>query len=156
MPFKSEKQRKYLAINEPDVYRKFKAEEQDMNPQAARMMQNRGEGLASINSQEAGLLSALGGAGEPLPGTQGMGPDGGPIRSYDYGASWWGPILLQSFMNKATSGPQRAPQKPVSQGSPRAAAQYMPKIPMATYRPDMDPLIVDMMMNNAPPRGLLY
>jgi len=32
----------------------------------------------------------------------------------------------------------------------------MPKIPMATYRPDMDPLIEDMMMNNAPPRGLLY
>ena len=157
MPFKSEKQRKYLAINEPDVYRKFKAEEQDMNPQAARMMQNRGEGLASINSQEAGLLSALGGAGEPLPGTQGMGPDGGPIRSY---VPWYVPILATAAVNmlssQATSGPQRAPQEPVSQGSPGAAAQYMPKIPMATYRPDMDPLIVDMMMNNAPPRGLLY
>jgi len=156
MPFKSEKQRKYLAINEPDVYRKFKTEEQDMNPQAARMMQNRGEGLASINSQEAGLLSALGGAGEPLPGTQGMGPDGGPIRSY---VPWYVPLLAKaglSLLSQGTSSPQRAPQKPVSQGSPRAAAQYMPKIPMATYRPDMDPLIEDMMMNNAPPRGLLY
>jgi len=128
-----------------------------MNPQAARMMQNRGEGLASINSQEAGLLSALGGAGEPLPGTQGMGPDGGPIRSY--AAPWWIPLAIEAgkqILSQGTSSPQRAPQKPVSQGSPGAAAQYMPKIPMATYRPDMDPLIVDMMMNNAPPRGLLY
>jgi len=156
MPFKSEKQRKYLAINEPDVYRKFKTEEQDMNPQAARMMQNRGEGLASINSQEAGLLSALGGAGEPLPGTQGMGPDGGPIRSY---APWWIPLAIEAgkqILSQGTSSPQRAPQKPVSQGSPRAATQYMPKIPMATYQPDFDPLIQDLMMNNAPPRGLLY
>ena len=127
-----------------------------MNPQAARMMQNRGEGLASINSQEAGLLSALGGAGEPLPGTQGMGPDGGPIRSY---VPWYVPLLAKaglSLLSQGTSSPQRAPQKPVSQGSPRAATQYMPKIPMATYQPDFDPLIQDLMMNNAPPRGLLY
>ena len=27
MPFKSKKQRTYLAINEPDVYKKFKKEE---------------------------------------------------------------------------------------------------------------------------------
>ena len=122
-----------------------------MNPNAQRIMQSRGEGLASINSQEAGLLSALGGAGDPLPGTQGMGPDGGPIRSYDYGASWWGPILLESFLSQGTSGPQ----KPVRQGNPSAATQYLPKIPMATYEPDFDPLIQDLMMNNTP-RGLLY
>ena len=127
-----------------------------MNPQAQRIMQNRGEGLASINSQEAGLLSALGGAGDPLPGTQGMGPDGGPIRSYDYGASWWGPILLSTFLKQGTSGPQKAPQqKQVRQGNPSAATQYLPKIPMATYQPDFDPLIQDLMMNNTP-RGLLY
>lgn len=126
-----------------------------MNPQAQRIMQNRGEGLASINSQEAGLLSALGGAGDPLPGTQGMGPDGGPIRSY---VPWYVPILAQagmSLLTKGMSGPQKAPQKPVRQGNPSAATQYLPKIPMATYQPDFDPLIQDLMMNNTP-RGLLY
>lgn len=30
MPFKSKKQKTYLAINEPDVYKKFKKEEQNM------------------------------------------------------------------------------------------------------------------------------
>lgn len=120
-------------------------------------MQNRGEGLASINSQEAGLLSALGGAGDPLPGTQGMGPDGGPIRSY---VPWYVPILATAAVNmlssQAGSGPQKAPQqKPVRQGNPSAATQYLPKIPMATYEPDFDPLIQDLMMNNTP-RGLLY
>ena len=49
----------------------------------AQILQERGEGLAAINSGEAQLLKALGGAGEALPGTQGMGPAGGPIRSYD-------------------------------------------------------------------------
>lgn len=49
----------------------------------AQILQERGEGLAAINSGEAQLLKALGGSGEALPGTQGMGPAGGPIRSYD-------------------------------------------------------------------------
>ena len=49
----------------------------------AEILQSRGEGLASINQGEANLLSALGGSGQPLPGTQGMGVSGGPIRSYD-------------------------------------------------------------------------
>ena len=30
MPFKSKKQKTYLAINEPEVYKKFKKEEQNM------------------------------------------------------------------------------------------------------------------------------
>ena len=30
MPFKSTKQKTYLAINEPEVYKKFKKEEQNM------------------------------------------------------------------------------------------------------------------------------
>jgi len=51
----------------------------------AQILQERGEGLAAINSGEAQLLKALGGAGEALPGTQGMGPAGGPIRSYAKG-----------------------------------------------------------------------
>ena len=48
----------------------------------AQILQERGEGLAAINSGEAQLLKSLGGSGEALPGTQGMGPAGGPIRSY--------------------------------------------------------------------------
>jgi hypothetical protein len=42
-----------------------------------------GEGLATINQQEAQLLKDYGGSGTPLPGTQGLGPVGGPVRSYD-------------------------------------------------------------------------
>ena len=48
----------------------------------AQILQERGEGLAAINSGEAQLLKAFGGSGQALPGTQGMGPAGGPIRSY--------------------------------------------------------------------------
>ena len=48
----------------------------------AEILQERGEGLAAINQGEAQLLQALGGSGQALPGTQGMGPSGGPIRSY--------------------------------------------------------------------------
>ena len=51
----------------------------------AQILQERGEGLAAINSGEAQLLKAFGGSGEALPGTSGMGPGGGPIRSYDNG-----------------------------------------------------------------------
>ncbi len=56
--------------------------EQDLQ-RLADILKSRGEGLAAINSNEANLLQALGGAAQPLPGTQGMGPGGGPIRSYD-------------------------------------------------------------------------
>ena len=40
------------------------------------------EGLASVTQDEAQLMKDYGGAAEPLPGTQGLGPDGGPVRSY--------------------------------------------------------------------------
>ena len=53
----------------------------------AQILQERGEGLAAINSGEAQLLKALGGSGEALPGTQGMGPAGGPIKSYQFDPS---------------------------------------------------------------------
>ena len=43
----------------------------------AQILQERGEGLAAINSGEAQLLKAFGGSGQALPGTQGMGPGGG-------------------------------------------------------------------------------
>ena len=55
--------------------------EQDLQ-RLADILKSRGEGLAAINPNEANLLQALGGAAQPLPGTQGMGPGGGPIRSY--------------------------------------------------------------------------
>ena len=41
------------------------------------------EGLASINQDEAELMKSYGGSGTPLPGTQGLGPGGGLVRSYD-------------------------------------------------------------------------
>ena len=41
------------------------------------------EGLASINQDEAELMKDYGGSGAPLPGTQGLGPDGDLVRSYN-------------------------------------------------------------------------
>jgi len=41
-----------------------------------------GEGLASINQDEAQLMKSYGGSGAPLPGTQGLGPGGDLVRSY--------------------------------------------------------------------------
>ena len=49
----------------------------------AEMLQQRGEGLAAINPQEAQMLKDAGGSGKPLPGTQGLGMNGGPIRTYE-------------------------------------------------------------------------
>jgi hypothetical protein len=55
--------------------------EEDLQRLAA-ILRSRNEGLAAINQGEADLLQALGGSAQPMPGTQGMGPGGGPIRSY--------------------------------------------------------------------------
>jgi len=52
----------------------------------AALLQQRGEGLAAINPSEASLLKALGGSGEPIAGTQGLGVGRGPIKSY------WNPL----------------------------------------------------------------
>jgi len=49
-----------------------------------------GEGLATINQDEAELMKSYGGSGTPLPGTQGLGPGGGPVRSYDKDTSGYG------------------------------------------------------------------
>ena len=48
----------------------------------AQMLQAQGEGLASINPSEAQMLKDAGGSGRPIPGTQGYGVGGGPIRTY--------------------------------------------------------------------------
>ena len=50
---------------------------------ARLLQQTRGEGLAFINQGEAQMLREAGGSGQPIPGTQGFGVGGGPIRSYD-------------------------------------------------------------------------
>jgi hypothetical protein len=55
--------------------------EEDLQRLAA-ILRSRNEGLAAINQGEADLLKALGGSAEPMPGTQGFGVGGGPIRSY--------------------------------------------------------------------------
>ena len=49
---------------------------------ARLLQQTRGEGLAFINPGEAKMLKDAGGSGQPIPGTQGFGVGGGPIRSY--------------------------------------------------------------------------
>ncbi len=49
---------------------------------ARLLQQTRGEGLAFINPGEAQMLRDAGGSGQPIPGTQGFGVGGGPIRSY--------------------------------------------------------------------------
>ena len=49
---------------------------------AKLLQQTRGEGLAFINPGEAQMLRDAGGSGQPIPGTQGFGVGGGPIRSY--------------------------------------------------------------------------
>ena len=61
-------------------------------------------------------------------------------------------------MNEPEQAPQQY-QQPVSPGNPQAAMQFMPQIPMATYNPMMmDQALIEeqMMMQQAPPRGLLY
>ena len=49
-----------------------------------------GEGLATINQDEAELMKSYGGSGTPLPGTQGLGPGGEPVRSYDTDTGGYG------------------------------------------------------------------
>ena len=61
-------------------------------------------------------------------------------------------------MNEPEQAPQQY-QQPVSPGNPQAAMQFMPQIPMATYNPMMtDQALIEeqMLMQQAPPRGLLY
>jgi hypothetical protein len=41
-----------------------------------------GEGLATVSPMEEQQMKDDGGAGTPLPGTQGLGPAGGPVKSY--------------------------------------------------------------------------
>ena len=61
-------------------------------------------------------------------------------------------------MGDTEQAPQQY-QQPVSPGNPQAAMQFMPQIPMATYNPMMmDQALIEeqMLMQQAPPRGLLY
>ena len=69
-----------------------------------------------------------------------------------------GGLNFLSSMNQTEQAPQQY-QQPVSPGNPQAAMQFMPQIPMATYNPMMmDQALIEeqMLMQQAPPRGLLY
>ena len=70
-----------------------------------------------------------------------------------------GGLNFLSGMNEPEQAPQQF-QQPVSlPGNPQAAMQFMPQIPMATYNPMMmDQALIEeqMLMQQAPPRGLLY
>ena len=61
----------------------YRMSDQELMRLAQMMQQQRGEGLAFVNQDEAALLKALGGSGEPMGGTEGAGVGGGPIRSYE-------------------------------------------------------------------------
>mgnify|MGYP003145819014 CR=1 FL=1 len=78
----------------------------------AALLQQRGEGLAAINPSEASLLKALGGSGEPIAGTQGLGVGRGPIKSY----SW-----LSSQLDSLTSGMDDTVQSAIDKANAEAA-----------------------------------
>ena len=66
---------------------------------------------------------------------------------------------IKGLLQKGMSSPQAMPNKQPVPGNPQAAMQFMPQIPMATYNPMMmDQALIEeqMLMQQAPPRGLLY
>ena len=65
MPFKSKKQKTYLAINEPEVYKKFKKEEVMNKNKGGGMNKDLREGLKEVEKLEE-ALSTL-----PIPPTLG-------------------------------------------------------------------------------------
>lgn len=71
-----------------------------------------------------------------------------------------GPTLAAlSFLQQQSAPPQAGRAMQPSPGNPNASMQFMPKIPMAGYNPNqMGAELIDeeMLMNFAPPRGLLY
>ena len=71
---------------------------------ARQFQQQNGEGLAFINPREAQMLQRAGGSGRPVPGTGGLGPDGGPIRSYEEGDEDWGEGWQTGGMGSAQGG----------------------------------------------------
>ena len=71
----------------------------------AAMLQEKGEGLAAINPEEAQMLKDAGGSGQALPGTMGLGVGGGPIRSYAKGRG--GPGDKSSSGSKSQSSQSR-------------------------------------------------
>tara|TARA_R100000808_G_scaffold20945_1_gene45284 strand:+ start:58 stop:297 length:240 start_codon:yes stop_codon:yes gene_type:complete len=71
-------------------------------------------------------------------------------------------IAAFNFLKGASAPPQVQPTPQPTPGNPSAAMRFMPKIPMATFNPGQmgggifDDQDLMMMMQQAPPRGLLY
>ena len=71
-------------------------------------------------------------------------------------------IAAFNFLKGASAPPQAQPTSQPSPGNPSAAMPFMPKIPMATFNPGQmgggifDDQDLMMLMQQAPPRGLLY
>ena len=71
-------------------------------------------------------------------------------------------IAAFNFLKGASAPPQAQPTPQPSPGNPSAAMRFMPNIPMATFNPGQmgggifDDQDLIMMMQQAPPRGLLY
>jgi len=122
--------------------------EEDLQRLAA-ILRSRNEGLAAINQGEADLLKALGGSAEPMPGTQGMGPGGGPIRSYadpalddDYDATTEEGVDDRSASEKAydaaVQGYDYVTGRPLSSGGDNDNDNQPPPPPPPQYGPDLD------------------
>ena len=68
----------------------------------------------------------------------------------------------KGLLERGMSSPQAMPNKQPVMGNPQAAMRFMPNIPMATFNPGQmgggifDDQDLMMMMQQAPPRGLLY
>ena len=88
-------------LPEPQMDRPQLSDEELMR--LAQMLQKQGEGLASINPSEAQMLQRAGGSGRPIPGTQGYGVGGGPIRSYSNTGDAW-VTTYQKTKGKSTGG----------------------------------------------------
>jgi hypothetical protein len=71
-------------------------------------------------------------------------------------------IAAFNFLKGASAPPQAQPTPQPSPGNPSAAMRFMPNIPMATFNPGQmgggifDDQDLMMIMQQAPPRGLLY
>jgi len=96
MPFQSEKQRRYLWANEPEIARDWadtygsRIEKNSGGLSSLKTNAPKGEFLAYINSEEAKVLKALGGAGKKVNGVPSFeDPDATGWSAADHGPTGW-------------------------------------------------------------------
>ena len=104
----------------------------------AAMLQDKGEGLAAINPQEAQMLKDAGGSGKPLPGTMGLGVGGGPIRSYQYGKYAGGDAPSKPDQGAFETRPEVIVARESTSSDSDNNNQPPPPPPKPTYGPDDD------------------